>query len=66
MNYIAKLQSQVAERDADTAAYDATLRDLRVYLMSDKFHNDPTVQVRDVLHRIDQGFHHYRYMAKEA
>ena len=35
-----------------TKANDA-LDDLRSYLLSEKFHNDPTVQVRDVLRRLE-------------
>ena len=53
MNYIKQLQYQ---RDASNVcikdAYD-NLIDFKSYLMSNKFHNDPTIQVQDVLNRLE-------------
>jgi hypothetical protein len=52
MNYIAMLREQSAQaaRRAQKAMEEVT--DLRAYLQSPKFHDDPTVQVADVLHRL--------------
>lgn len=53
MNYIQKLQSQREQLiDEKREALDL-LQDLRIYLSSDKFANDTTVQVRDVLNRLE-------------
>jgi len=51
-NYIHTLQAKVAELEADKAAADAALMDLYRYLGSDKFREDTTVQVSDVLWRL--------------
>lgn len=60
VNYIHKLQAEAAAAKLETEARDATLADLRRYLLSPKFHTDTTVQVRDVLHRIEQGLQYHR------
>jgi hypothetical protein len=52
MNYIKKLEQQNREKTRDIIAIQAELRDLVIYLNSDKFHEDTTVQVSDVLRRI--------------
>ena len=60
MNYIKMLESSNRTKGSEICAYAGAIQDLREYLLSGKFHNDPTVQVRDVLHRLDQGLDHYR------
>jgi hypothetical protein len=59
MNYIKRLEKENLALSADKKAYQKTIADLRAYLLSDKFSEDPTVQSRDVLHRLDQGLHFY-------
>jgi hypothetical protein len=44
----------VLEAHAELGALKRELRELRIYLLSEKFHADPTVQVGDVLTRMDQ------------
>jgi hypothetical protein len=52
MNYIHKLQARVEELEAEKASAREDLLELIIYLNSSKFHDDETVQVRDVLHRL--------------
>lgn len=60
MNYIHQLQKEIKEAKDEVRAHEMMLLDLKLYLLSDKFDDDPTVQVRDVLNRIDQGLQHHR------
>ena len=55
MNYIHRLQAEVAELKADKAVADKVLTSLVGYLTSSKFYDDPTVQVADVLRRIEDA-----------
>lgn len=52
MNYITQLENELKEVRAELCGLKCGLSDLSVYLMSSKFHEDPTVQVSDVLRRI--------------
>tara|TARA_R110000744_G_scaffold271950_1_gene384976 strand:+ start:21184 stop:21381 length:198 start_codon:yes stop_codon:yes gene_type:complete len=52
MNYIDRLQGQVAELRADHAEANECIIHLLAYLSSSKFHDDPTVQVADIVSRI--------------
>jgi hypothetical protein len=51
-NYIFSLKDQVSVKDAEIEALREGLVDLSCYLTSSKFHIDTTVQVADVLRRI--------------
>ena len=51
-NYIHRLQGQVAELQAQREEANELLTDVLVYLGSNKFWNDPTVQVRDLQTRL--------------
>jgi hypothetical protein len=51
-NYIKRLQNETAVQQREIAALYEGLTELAVYLTSDKFANDPTVQTQDVLNRI--------------
>lgn len=53
-NYIRSLQAENAELKRIIAEKENTVQELRVYLNSDKFHFDTTVQVRDVLNRLSE------------
>lgn len=44
---------KVLELKLEIAKADDAINDLRSYLLSDKFHNDSTVQVSDVLRYLD-------------
>lgn len=44
---------KVLELKIEIARASEALDDLKTYLLSEKFHNDPTVQVRDVLRRLE-------------
>ena len=44
---------KVLDLKLEIAKADDALDDLRSYLLSDKFHGDSTVQVSDVLHRLE-------------
>lgn len=52
MNYIQKLHAKIEELKAEKNDAANALDDLRVYLTSEKFRNDTTVQVKDVLDRL--------------
>ncbi len=52
MNYIKRLQQEVATHEAQITATAEGIALLRSYLMSSKFHSDTTVQVSDVLLRL--------------
>lgn len=52
--YIHTLQDQVAELTAEKERMEEGMRLLRGYLTSSKFHNDDSVNVRDVLLRLDE------------
>ena len=64
MNYIKQLQDDKVRLAAATNAALTGLADMLAYLHSDKFVEDPTVQVQDVINRIreiqnfvyDEGF----------
>ena len=45
--------SKVLELKIEITKANDALNDLRFYLLSEKFHSDPTVQVRDVLRRLE-------------
>jgi hypothetical protein len=51
-NYIFTLKDAVAVKDAEIQAYKDGIVDLSVYLTSSKFSIDTTVQVADVLRRL--------------
>ena len=53
MNYITRLQTEVEALQDELAAHRERIQELRGYLLSEKFDVDPTVQVRDVLYRLD-------------
>ena len=55
MNYIKRLERTIQIRAAEMVGLRSGLADLKVYLMSAKFHNDPTVQVADVLRRLEEA-----------
>ena len=44
---------KVLELAIEIARASEALDDLKTYLLSEKFHQDPTVQVRDVLRRLE-------------
>ena len=44
---------KVLELKLEIAQADDDLNDLRSYLLSDKFHDDPTVQTADILRRLE-------------
>lgn len=52
MNHIKRLTKDVAALKNSLQAYDAGVDDIVRYLTSQKFHEDTTVQVQDVLNRI--------------
>jgi hypothetical protein len=54
MNYIKKLEKLAAIRERALTTWDVEQRRLEGYLTSTKFHEDPTVQVRDVLNRLGE------------
>lgn len=54
MNYIKKLQLEVTDARCVLSAIRGEIANLCVYLQSPKFHNDPTVQVQDILNRTQQ------------
>ena len=64
MNYIKQIQDDKMRLAAATNAALTGLADMLAYLHSDKFREDPTVQVQDVINRIrevqnsvyDEGF----------
>lgn len=54
MNYIQQLEQDKLVLTAATQAALIGLADLMSYLHSEKFHEDPTVQVQDVVNRINE------------
>ena len=52
MNYIKRLEREVDELSDDKREARQELDELWRYLQSSKFHDDPTVQVADVMHRL--------------
>ena len=52
MNYIKRLQVIADARAEQIADCNDNLNYLLAYLQSDKFHKEPTVQVQDVLNRL--------------
>ena len=53
MHYSEKLKNQVAEEQAKLEAARQAVIDLRVHLLSSKFHKDTTIQVGDVQNWLD-------------
>ena len=53
MNYIQRLQEERNQLITNAKKTEAQLNELRSYLLSPKFHNDTTVQVKDVLRRLE-------------
>lgn len=54
MNHIHNLQIEIARLTAEKEAYKDGLYDLRIYLNSEKFYKDTTVQCADVLMRLTE------------
>jgi hypothetical protein len=54
-NYIHKLEDENNVLGVELCYLRSSLHNLRAYLLSDKFHLDTTVQVRDVLNRLDEA-----------
>ena len=52
MNYIDRLQEQVRELEEERRESAEILGDLQIYLGSEKFWKDTTVQVQDVRNRL--------------
>ena len=52
MNYIKKLQETVKMKQSSLMYIDDQVLDLIIYLQSSKFNEDTTVQVADVLRRL--------------
>lgn len=52
MNYITMLREQVEQARRREGAVLLAALELRQYLQSSKFHQDPTVQTADVLRRL--------------
>ncbi len=53
MHYSQKLKNQVSEEQAKLEAARQAVIDLRVHLLSSKFHKDTTIQVGDVQNWLD-------------
>lgn len=51
-NYIKRLESDRAAGQQYRSAIESALTEIRAYISSDKFANDPTVQVKDIDTRI--------------
>jgi len=54
-NHIHKLEDELSEAQEELRGLREGLQDLRRYLTTPKFHEDPTVQVRDVLNRLQDA-----------
>ena len=55
MNHIMELTIVRDGLSKELAAYHGAIMDLKSYLLSDKFHVDTTVQVKDVLMRLEEA-----------
>jgi len=66
MHWITKLKINQRIQAAYLIGLREGLDDLRSYLLSDKFHRDTTVQVQDVLNRIDHAFDNANELASDA
>ena len=53
MHWTQTLKEDNAKLEDGKVATMEAIRDLKIYLQSSKFHQDPTVQVQDVLTRLD-------------
>jgi hypothetical protein len=53
MHWTTQLKDDNAKLQGDKAATIEAINELKGYLQSSKFHQDPTVQVQDVLNRLD-------------
>lgn len=53
MNYIKKLEVETAAYGEQVLDARDCLNNLRAYLQSEKFHTDTTIQVQDVLNRLE-------------
>jgi hypothetical protein len=53
MNYIKKLEVATAAHTEQVMDARDSLENFRAYLQSSKFHTDPTIQVQDVLNRLE-------------
>ena len=56
MNYIKRLECELNEARTELTGLKCGLNDLQSYLHSEKFHVDTTVQVDDVLRRLQEAF----------
>lgn len=69
MNYITKLQTEVRTLKYNASDANIALDELVNYLLSSKFNDDTTVQVKDVLNRLQPirealGRHYAEYLAE--
>ncbi len=65
-NYIVRLETGLAKQTLAIDGAWSALNRLKSYLESDKFHEDTTVQVKDVLLRIQQDIEPYFYATTTA
>ena len=54
MNYIKLLETQTEDLSIRLTDYALFMMELQIYLQSPKFHNDNTVNVNDILYRIQE------------
>lgn len=54
MNYIKLLETQTEDLSLRLTDYALFMMELQMYLQSPKFHNDNTVNVNDILYRIQE------------
>ena len=55
MNYIYRLEDELKEIRSEFTGLKCGISDLVKYLQSSKFHNDTTVQIDDVIRRIEEA-----------
>lgn len=54
-NYIKRLEAENKLKAVEICGLRSSIQDLMTYLHSPKFHNDSTVQVSDIIHRLQEG-----------
>jgi hypothetical protein len=54
LNYIKLLETQTEDLSLRLTDYALFMMELQIYLQSPKFHNDNTVNVNDILYRIQE------------
>jgi len=66
MNYLKKLERQRREDMTEIAGLRSMIQDIKTYLSSPKFHEDPSVNINDIFLRLEEGLRRTDELVEET